>query len=57
VFVGDRKTHVVMQTPGGTTWLVLAPGISFGAPDSSGGVSPLWTRVVDSHGWSLYRHV
>lgn len=55
VFTGDQRTGVVIKTPAGARWLVVAPGVSLGPPESQG-ASPPWKPVAGGHGWRLYRH-
>jgi hypothetical protein len=65
-FGGDLDRHVVfvprpkaggLLAPPRVEWLVTAPGFDLYPPSPPSGFRLPWTRIVDDHGWVLYRHI
>jgi hypothetical protein len=57
VFLGQSEAGGVGLRAPSVSWLVTAPGLSLYPDNPPSDFRLPWNRVVDSHGWVLYRHV
>jgi hypothetical protein len=52
-----HPTSTTLLSPPRVEWLVTAPGFDLYPRSEPAGFRLPWNRIVDSHGWVLYRHL